>query len=180
MTSQFNPSSKCLLTLYHTDKRVSNSTWCDVMNISFSKQTVNKINDVICGYFDVKEESDRKLFKCIFLDGTDFNWFHFNQSSNPDIILGVKINGDKRVVFNDAPNKAYVPIEDLTKKLSVSVRSVLGDNDYELTYEQIRKERSTDFGVVALFNCNSFNSFVEASTNLGFARRIEKLNIVKS
>ena len=167
--------SKCMIALYHTDKRVSDTEWCDASEVSFSKQTAKKASDLVASYFGVDQEWDKKLLKCIFLDDINFNWFEFNRTDNPDITLGVKISGDRNVVFNESPEEFYVPVE-RPGKLSVTVRSVMGSNDYELDYDQIKTERDKDYSVVALFNSNSFQSITECSTNLGFSRKLERID----
>lgn len=175
-SSHIDPSpSTCNLDLYHADKRVSDTEWCDTSKVSFSKQTAKKANDVISAYFGVDQEWDKKLLKCIFLDDPNFNWFEFARADNDNITLGVKISGDRNVVFNENPEEFYVPAE-RQGKLAVTVKSVFGNNDYELDYEKIKTERNEDYSIVALFNSNSFIRVSECSTNLGFSRTLEKID----
>ena len=61
-------------------------------------------------------------------------------------------------------------------QLAVTVKSVFGNNDYELDYEQIKILRNKDYSIVALFNNNSFKRVTECSTNLGFSRTLEKID----
>ncbi len=171
--------SECVLTLYHTDKRIADSKWYDTTKVSFSKQTAKKANDIVASYFGVSQEWDKKLLESIFLDDIQLNWFEFTRVNNPDITLGIQISGDRSVVFNENPENFYVPIE-RPIKLSVTVRSVLVNNSYELDYEQIRKEIARDFSIVALFNSSAFKCVTACSTNLGFARTLERLDIYPS
>ena len=171
--------SQCSLTLYQTDTRIPDAKRSEQSKCTFSNQTAKKANDVVCAYFDVQEEWDKKLLKCIFLDDIQFDWFEFNKTNDPPITFGAEIDGNRNIVFNENPEEKYIPIEDITKKLSVSVKSVFGNNNYELTYEQISKERNGDFSIVALYNSNSINRFTECSTNIGFARILEKTSIAK-
>lgn len=166
--------SQCKLTLYHRDKRVSDTEWCDSCEISLSKQTAKKANDVVASYFSVDQEWDKKLLKCIFL-GDELDWFEFNRVDTPAITLGVQMRGDRNVVFNESPNEFYTPIEN-SDKIKVSVKSIFCNNDYELDYKQISSERNEDFSIVALFNSNSFKRVKECSSYLGFVRTLEKLS----
>lgn len=168
--------SECVLTLYHADKRVADSKWFDTTKVSFSKQTAKKANDIVAAYFCVSQEWDKKLLESIFLGDIDLNWFEFTRINNPDITLGIKIAGDRRVVFNENPESFYVPIK-RPVKLSVMIKSAFGDNSYELDYEQIKNKRSKDFSIVALFNSSTFKSVAACSTNLLFTRTLEKLDV---
>ncbi len=167
--------SKCMLTLYHMDKRVSDTKWCSAIKVSFSKETATKASDLVSSYFVVDEDWDKKLLKSIFLDDINFNWFEFSRKNNPDTILGVKISGDRRVIFNESPEEFYVPVKRLGK-LSVSTKFFTANNYDELDYDQIRERRNRDYSVVALFNSNSFQSITECSTNLGFSRKLERID----
>lgn len=169
--------SECELVLYHIDRRRCDRKWLDTTKISFSKQTAKKANDVVASYFGISEEWDKKLLKSIFLNDIQFNWFEFTRIDNPQISLGISITGDRSVVFNENPEEFYSPIE-RPIKLSVMVTNIFGISKYELTYEKIRKERSKDFSIVALFNSNSFKSVTACSTNLGFIRTLEKFDVM--
>ncbi len=171
-----NPSDQdCVVTLYHTDSRVSAKEWCNVSKILFSRQTAKKANILVASYFKIVEEWDKKLLNCIFLDDIELNWFAFNRILNPHITLGVFIKGNRNVVFNDKPGKFYTPVE-RPGKLAVTVTSVFGNNEYELDYRDIVTKRANDFSIVALFNSESFQSMMACSTNMGFVRKLDKIN----
>lgn len=176
MSSKVSSSeSPCTISLFSVDRRESDPRKNNSSAFSFYKQTADKANDIVCDHFGVKEEWDKNLLKCVFLDDVDFNEFEFFRKDAPDIAESVHIKGNRNIVFNEGSGVNYQPIENTTHKISVSVVSVFGDNAYDLTYEQIAKERSGDFSVIALYNCSSYSRLSECSTNLGFVRTLEKL-----
>lgn len=176
-----NPCDSNLeLTLYHKDPRVSDTEWSDECNISFSKQSAKKANEIVAAYFRVHQERDKELLKCIFLDDSQiggYDWFEFNQLNSPHITLGVGLRGNRNAVVNDSPTKIYTPIEK-EGKISVSEVTLYLSSSYELNYQQICNEQSKDFSiVVALFNSYSFKRVVETNTDLGFAKILEKIDL---
>lgn len=164
---------KCNLTVYYQDKRISDTEWSDQTKISFSKQTAARANDTICGFFQVKETWDKELFKSAFSSDIQFNWFEFVRTATPDITCGIQMShdSDRTVVFREEVDPLEV-LDRGARKVHVCVKSVFGNNDYDLTLEDLRGERKDDTAIVALYNSESFSKHAQCSTNLGFSRSL--------
>ena len=59
--------------LYYNDRRVSGAEQLDRTEMSLSKQTANRANDIICRFFRVTENWDKKLFESVFSRDQQFN-----------------------------------------------------------------------------------------------------------
>lgn len=61
-----NPTpDKCHLVLYYQDKRVSDTELPDTRKFSLSHQTAKTANSIISSYFQLENESDKKLFESV-------------------------------------------------------------------------------------------------------------------
>lgn len=59
-------SSICTVTLYHQDTRTPNAEeWLNKTEVSFSRQTATRANDVVSAYFGVTQEWDKKLLQIL-------------------------------------------------------------------------------------------------------------------
>lgn len=171
--------TKCEIALYYRDQRIPGDA--SVSRIAFSKKTAAKAEDVVNGFFRISDEWDKKLTKCIFLDDINFNWFELNRINDPHVNLGVRLYGDRHLVFHphsERYDEVYVPREK-PEKVLVTVRNMAEHHEYMLGYEQL-KSREVVYSVVALFNSSSFKSFSEFSTNLLFGRKVEKIDVSAS
>lgn len=165
-------ADKCNLVLYYQDKRVSDTEWSDTTELSLSKQTAKRTNSTISGYFQLENTWDKKLFESVFSSDIQLNWFEFNKKDSPDISCGIKILGNRNVVFIDSP-ETFEPLDKEGRKVHVTVKSVFGGNEYDLSLEDLKGERKSDLSIVALYNSESFIKHTQCSTNIGFARFLE-------
>ncbi len=177
MTSKVPHSSQCSLSLYYIDDREPSPTKRNLRMVAFSETTAKKANDVVCDYFKIQGEWDKKLLKCVFLDDIKLSRFELKKAGDSNLTLGIQINGNREVVYNKSPEELYKPIEDQTKKILVSTACIFGKYKYDLTFEQITQERRYDYSVIALYNSTSFTQFVESGDSVYFSRMLEKLNI---
>ncbi len=174
--------SECEVTLYHVNNKIEDPKWFDMAKISFSRQTASsrqtakKASDLVACYFGVRQEWDKRLLETVFLGDIQLNWFEFIRVGSPDICLGVQIAGDRSVVFNENPQESYVPMKKFDK-LSATVQTAFGDNQYELDYAKMRAESKRDLLAIALFNSTTFKVVRSCSTNMFFARTLEKFEM---
>lgn len=173
--SAIGSESKCMLTLYRVDSRISNDQPCDKTEHSFSRLTAYKAMEVVESYFKVDQNWDRTLLSCAFLDDVQYDWFEYYKTAEPHIRWGIKIMGERDLLSNGKPGNYYVPKESFDQ-LAVRVKSLRGNNEYNLDYQQIKSERFKDFYIVSFYNSESFKTMIQNSTNLVFSRTLEKIN----
>lgn len=168
-----------MLTLYNIDRRAPIAERTSQRVIPFYSHYTARVADEIVGkHFGVEKEWDRKLIKCMFLDSPELDCFVFDRRDQPEISHGATIAGDRNLLYQASPEEFYVP-HHKAGRVSVKVSSVFGKSDDTLDYEMIRTKHKTDYSVVALFNCESFQAFLEGSTDRGFARLVEKVEVCR-
>lgn len=168
-----------LLTLYTTDRRAPlNERTTQRLVPFYSHYTARVADEIVAKYFGIEKEWDKKLIKCMFLDSPELDCFVFDRKDLPEITHGAKISGARDLLFQASPEEFYVPLHK-AGRVSVKVSSVFGKSDDILDYEMIRTKHKTDYSVVALFNCDSFSAFLQGSTNRGFARLVEKVEVCR-
>lgn len=165
------------VTLYSTDLRAPIAERTSSRMVPFySKYTARVADQIVAKHFGVEKEWDKKLIKCMFLDSPELDCFIFDRKDQPEITYGATIAGDRNLLFQASPEEFYIPHQK-AHKIQVKVSSVFGKSDSTLDYETIRTKHKTDYSVVALFNCETFRSFIEGSTNRGFVRLVEKVEL---
>lgn len=165
-------TDNCDLILYYQDKRISKNDWLEKTKLSLSKQTAKRANDTISGYFQLENKYDKKLFESIFSSDAELNWFEFNRKEAPDITCGIKILGNRNIVFVDSP-EIFEALDKKERKVHVVVKGVFGENEYDLSLKDLRGERRNELSIIALYNSESFIKHNQCSTNIGFSRCLE-------
>lgn len=107
-----------------------------------------------------------------------FNWFEFNRKDSLDVSHGIKILGNRNVVFIDSP-ETFEALYKEGRKVHVTVKSFFGGNEYDLSIEDLKGERKGDLSIVALYNSESFIKHIQCSTNMGCARILEVIETKK-
>ncbi len=163
----------CLIELYYKDpqKEVRRR----VYTMPFVKQTAHKAHEMICDYFELKNEWDRKLFETMLLHNEDITTFEFLR--NDGQIVGVDFTQNKYLVTRDF-EKEYIPIEKQEKMgIVVSGDRFLGiKRPRVLEYKEIYENRA-DYSLVALFNSPSFTQVKECNLSFLSLRVLQKVDL---
>lgn len=170
-------AAACKISLYHIDSRANDNMWNIKPEIELSiypGRTVEKINDLICNYFQVYQRSEKNVLKSVFFS-PDFNLFKFTRMEDTNIMC-IKVSGGKDQVFKECPAE-FIAVEKKTEKLSISNKSRFTDDISILDYDKINAENSKDYSIVALFNSHSFKRLIECNdtTSLNWTRTLEKI-----
>lgn len=155
------------------------------------RYTAIRIDEIVCKHFRITKEWDKKLVKSVLFDGVHRHWFELGRTAEPNVVLGIRMRGDRRVLFEDmlpqlceerfSPLKKEGKISHTRMEIDQSIGAAIGtlDSTREVIDYETLKYRSPKwqlyFLMIGLFNSESFQSVVACRTVPFELRRLEKL-----
>ncbi len=170
----FQPSGpKCTLTLFHADKRVPNSLCSNRIDLTISESGASRVHDTICGYFQLTNEGDKKLFQTTLSESAILDWYTFYRKDSPDVALVIKASEHTELLPPTRP-EVFQPLDRGDRTIHITTHNSEGSKETDLTLKDLQGDKARrDLTAVAFYNCESFDQHDQASTGLASARTLQ-------
>lgn len=165
----------CTLQLYTLKGCGKNCERTEAREISISRETAKKADEIVCDHFNIHDELDKRLICSIFSSDKQFDWHELVRSSN-FATIGMQIVGDRSVIFDAFEKMNADFVQNSPNDIRIRVSSILGKKVFRLTNDEIRERKASDTVLVAFANSRGFAKMIQCSTNMLMARTLEKIS----
>lgn len=163
-------ANTCNLLLYYQDQRIANQRFHQ-RQITLSKQSADRTNDIVCAFFRVTELWDKKLFAAAFSSDMQFDWLEFGKIDAPAVLYGIITSGNKAVIYSNSLKTVEV-LDKGSRKVHVTTKHILGDSECDLTRDDLCADKKNELPI-ALYNSDSFCKHNHCVFDYGFTRFLE-------
>lgn len=141
--------------------------------------TTENLNNLVCRYFKIKGEEEKRLFKAAIFSAPDI-FDRITLVSNDDVAYKISIEGKNRRSLRMSQNAPSQEVKLRPQKLCVRLGMERNDIQFDVSQELFPNAVNTQGNsAIAFFNCKSFKKMAQFNTNTNFCRFMQKTDIVQ-